>query len=219
MKKIIWVFGESATGKLTLINNLYNGNDDIIDTFKMNNKKIEVSEITLEDRNHDKYNNIVDIDTYDDSLMEDDGLYFNKENALLRRKGIMYDIEKFLNSDSDVLLIKGQVNDINVNRGNIIGCFLDKYANRDDLEVEVYILQVTDKDVLKHRIESKSWFKEFINQDEKDRLLREIPMKQDKHKNDVIDYFSNTGSLIRIIESLDGSYRIEDVIKDSVIKI
>ena len=33
MKKIIWVFGESATGKLTLINNLYKGDVETINSF------------------------------------------------------------------------------------------------------------------------------------------------------------------------------------------
>lgn len=214
MKKIIWVFGESATGKLTLINNLYNGEISTVNTFDMNSKKICVSEITLEDRNHDKYNSIVDTNNYDDSLMEEDGLYFNKENALLRRKGIMSDTEEFLNNDSDILLIKGQVNDMNIKRGNIVGYFLDKYANRDDLEIEVYILQVTDKEILRNRIESKPWFKEFGSQEEKDRLLNEIPMKQEKHKNDVIDCFIHYAIPIKIIESLENSYIVEDIIND-----
>lgn len=211
MKKIIWIFGESATGKLSFINNLYNGDINTVNTFNMNNKKISISEITLEDRNHDKYDNTADIEQYDDPLMEEDNLYFSKENALLRRKGIMYDIENFLNSDSEILLIKGQVNDLNVRRGNIIGNFLDRYANRTDLEIEVYILQVTDKEVLKNRIESKPWFKEFESQEEKDRLLSEIPMKQEKHKNDVISCFSSYSIPISIIESLNNSYRIEGV--------
>ena len=212
IKKIIWIFGESATGKLTFVNNLYNGDINTVNTFNMNNKKISISEITLEDRDHDKYGNTADIEQYDDYLMEEDGLYFNKENALLRRKGIMYDIENFLNSDSDVLLIKGQVNDMNIKRGNIIGVFLDRYVNRNDLEIEVYILQVTDKDILKNRIESKPWFKEFTQQEEKDRLLSEIPMKQEKHKNDVINCFSSYSIPISLIESLNNSYRIEGVI-------
>ena len=180
----------------------------------MNNKKIRISEITLEDRNHDKYDNIADIDQYDDSLMEEDGLYFNKENALLRRKGIISDIENFLNGDSDVLLIKGQVNDMNIKRGNIVGNFLDRYANRNDVEIEAYVLQVTDKDVLKSRIESKPWFKEFGSQEEKDRLLNEIPMKQEKHKNDVIDCFIHYAIPIKIIESLENSYIVEDIINN-----
>ncbi len=35
VKQIIWVFGESATGKLTFINNLCNGNTDTIKTFNL----------------------------------------------------------------------------------------------------------------------------------------------------------------------------------------
>lgn len=46
MKKIIWIFGESATGKLTLINNLYSGNINVSKIFNMNNKKIDVCEVT-----------------------------------------------------------------------------------------------------------------------------------------------------------------------------
>ena len=62
MKKIVWVFGESATGKLTLINNLCNNDKDTLDTFNMNNKKICVSEITLEDRDHENYVDVIQIE-------------------------------------------------------------------------------------------------------------------------------------------------------------
>ena len=210
MKKIIWIFGESATGKLTLINNLYNNNPDTINTFKMNDKRISVSEITLEDRPHDKYINIVDTNNYDDSLMEEEGLYFNKEKELLRRKGIIYDTEEFINSDSDILLIKGQVNDMNIRRGNTIGNFLNKFMNRDDIEIEVYILQVTDDNELRRRIETKPWFKEMTNEEEKERLLSEIPLKQEKHRNDVINVFSNYNVKVILVESLNNSYRLEE---------
>ena len=210
MKKIIWIFGESATGKLTLINNLYNNNPDTLNTFKMNDKKISVSEITLEDRTSDKYNDVVDNNNYDDSLMEEDNLYFSKEKALLRRKGIMYDTEEFINSDSDILLIKGQVNDMNIRRGNTIGNFLNKFMNRDDIEIEVYILQVTDDNELRRRIETKPWFKEMTNEEEKERLLSEIPLKQEKHRNDVINVFSNYNVKVILVESLNNSYKLEE---------
>ena len=210
MKKIIWIFGESATGKLTLINKLYNGDIETINTFHMNNKKIQISEITLEDRSHDKYKSIEEIDHYDDSLMEEDGLYFNRENALLRRKGIMYDTENFLNSDASVLLIKGQINDMDFKRGNIVKYFLDKYANRK--EIEVYVLQVTDQDELKNRIKSKPWFINFSNKEEKEKLLNEIPTNQEEHKEKVINSFSNYDIPIKVIESLTNSYKLKDVI-------
>ena len=209
MKKIIWIFGESATGKLTFINNLYNGDINTVNTFNMNNKKISISEITLEDRNHDKYINIVDTNGYDDSLLEEDNLYFNKEKALLRRKGIMHDTNNFLNNDSDILLIKGQVNDLNIRRGNIIGNFLNRYANRNDVEIEVFILQVSDKEELKRRLETKTWFKEMDNVSEKERLLSEIPLKKGKHQSLVINAFSNYNIPITLIESLNNEYRVE----------
>lgn len=214
MKKIIWVFGESATGKLTLINNLYNGDTNTTETFNVNDKKITVSEITLEDRNHDKYISIMDINNYDDDLMEEDNLYFTKENALLRRKGIMYDTDNFLNSDSDILLIKGQVNDLNIRRGNIVGNFLEKYTNRNDVEIETLVLQVTDQEELKRRLETKPWFKEMTDANEKERLLIEIPLEQEKHKELVIDGFSNYNIPITIVESLNNGYKIENKINE-----
>ena len=36
MKKIVWVFGESATGKETLVNKLYNQDEEALNTFNMN---------------------------------------------------------------------------------------------------------------------------------------------------------------------------------------
>ena len=69
MKKIIWIFGESATGKLTLINNLYNKDPNTLANFDMTDKKISISEITLEDRNTN-YSFIKDSTNYDDSLLE-----------------------------------------------------------------------------------------------------------------------------------------------------
>ena len=135
----------------------------------MKNKKINISEITLEDRNKN-YGNIEDIDIYDDYLMEESNLFFNKKMAIERRKCIMYDVENFLKNDDDVLLIKGQVNDLNVRRGNIIGYFLNKYYGIENIDIEVFILQVSNKDELIRRIQSKLWFKEMKDEKEKERL-------------------------------------------------
>ena len=44
------------------------------------------------------------------------------------------------------------------------------------------------------------------------RLIKTIPLKQEKHKEDVISTFSNYDIPIYIIESLTGSYRMEGVI-------
>ena len=210
MKKIIWFFGESATGKLTLINNLYNKDAETLNTFNMNNKKIMVSDITLEDRKR-TYPNIED-DNYDDSLMEEDNLYFSKERALKRRRCIMYDTINFINSDNDILLIKGQINDLNIKRGNIIGNYLNKYYEFDDLEIEVFILQVSDKEELIKRIQTKTWFKKMNDEKEKEGLLNKIPLKIDEHRKEVINAFSDYNIPIYVIESSNNSYRKEGVI-------
>ncbi len=212
MKKIVWVFGESATGKLTLINNLCNNDKDTLDTFNMNNKKICVSEITLEDRDHENYVDVKNIDDFDDTLLENDSLYFNKQKELKRRSCIMYDVDNFIKSDNDILLIKGQTNDMNIRRGNIVGNFLNKYYGLDNLKIEVFVLQVTDEYELKKRLETKTWFKEMDDLIEKERLIKTIPLKQQKHKEEVINSFDNYDIPIYQIESLDGLYRLDGVI-------
>lgn len=212
MKKIVWVFGESATGKLTLINNLCNNDKDTLYTFNMNNKKICVSEITLEDRDHEKYVDVKNIDDFDDTLLENDSLYFNKQKELKRRSCIMYDVDNFIKSDNDILLIKGQTNDMNIRRGNIVGNFLNKYYGLDNLKIEVFVLQVTDEHELKKRLETKTWFKEMDDLIEKERLIKTIPLKQQKHKEEVINSFDNYDIPIYQIESLDGLYRLDGVI-------
>ncbi len=83
MKKIIWVFGESATGKLTLINSLYNNEETTVNTFHMNDKKISVSDITLDDGSINQ-NIIGDNNDYDDSLMEEENLYFDTKSGTER---------------------------------------------------------------------------------------------------------------------------------------
>lgn len=210
-KKIIWVFGESATGKRTLINNIYNNDLDTLYTFNMNGMKICVSDITLEDRNSD-YDFSEDINVYNDSIMEEDNSYFKKERALQRRSGIMIDVENFLKSDSDVLLIKGQVNDMNIKRGNIVGNFLNKYYGIENIDIEVFLLKVNDEEELKKRIASKDWFKEITDKSEKEEYLKTIPSKQDLHKEEVINAFSNYEIPIYQIESNNNSYKLDGVI-------
>ena len=211
MKKIIWVFGESATGKLTLINNLYSGDENTLNVFNMNDKKISVSKITLEDRQVGNYNNLED-NNYDDSLMEEDNLYFDRKSALQRRSLIMNDALNFVKSDDDILLIKGQSNDLNIRRGNIVENFLKKYYGLDDVEIDIFILQVTNEEELKKRIESKNWFKEMDDIEEKERLIKTIPFKQEEHKESVINAFKNYDIPIYLIESLDKSYIVKGVI-------
>ena len=47
---------------------------------------------------------------------------------------------------------------------------------------------------------------------EKERLIKNIPLKQEEHKEDVINAFKNYEILIYQIESLNGLYRMDGVI-------
>ena len=210
MKKIIWIFGESATGKLTFINKLYNGDESTLRYFNLLNNKIEKCNVTLEDTEEETYKeNYIDNNTYDDSMMEDNNLYFNRDRAIHRRSFIFKDVENFLNNESDVLLIKGQVNDLNSKRGNIVNNFLSRYCNINSVEIDVVILQVTDEAELRRRLETKPWFIAFKDEEEKKKLLNSIPLKQEKHKQEVINTFNGKCDKITIVESLQNSYRKE----------
>ena len=213
MKKIIWVFGESATGKLTFINKLYNGDESTLKYFDMLDKKIEICNVTLEDREDKTYEeHYIDNNEYDDSLMEEDNFYFKRNRAIHRRSFILRDIENFLTSDSDILLIKGQVNDMNIKRGDIVNNFLARYSNINDVEIEVIILQVTDNNEHKRRLENKDWFKAIDDDLKKEELLNAIPYNNGKHRQEVINAFINGCDIINIVESLNDSYRKEGIL-------
>ena len=213
LKKIIWVFGESATGKLTFINKLYNGDERTLDYFNMLNKIIEICNVTLEDREKDTYNEIyIDNNEYDDSMMENDNLYFNRQRAIHRRSFILRDVKNFINGDNDVLLIKGQVNDLNYKRGDIVNNFLCRYSNIKNLKIEVIILQVSNENELRRRLETKPWFIEMKDKEEKEKLLNKIPLKEGKHKQEVIEFFNGRCDTISIVESSNDLYRKEEEI-------
>lgn len=213
MKKIIWIFGESATGKLTFINKLYNGDESTLRYFNLLNNKIEKCNVTLEDTEEETYKEkYIDNNTYDDSMMEDNNLYFNRDKAIHRRSFIFKDVENFLNNDSDVLLIKGQVNDLNSKRGDIVNNFLSRYSSINGVEIDVVILQVTDENELRKRLESKPWFISMRDEKEKEKLINMVPLKQENHKQEVINAFNDRCDIITIVESLQNSYRKEDEI-------
>ena len=50
----------------------------------------------------------------------------------------------------------------------------------------------------------------MTNEEEKERLLSEIPLKQEKHRNDVINVFSNYNVKVILVESLNNSYKLEE---------
>jgi len=136
MKKVIWIFGESATGKKTLIENLLNNNSSIRSELGLQNKKIEVLKLTIEETN----------ESFDD-----------KNSEVIRNNRILNEVENFTKSDSDVLLIKGQANDMDDRYGNTLRTFAERFSQ---LDKEILLLEVEDLDLLYNRIINKSWFKE-----------------------------------------------------------
>ena len=204
MKKIIWIYGHSATGKKTLINKLLNGNAKALEELDLQNKHIVACQNTIVD---DKLvlPKMVDAFIYDDSKMQEDNEYFNRDNAKNRRACIMTDTLDFLQSSADILLIKGQDNDIWTGRGDIVKYFLEKFANRDDLEIEVYILMVENDEIWQQRITSKQWFQKFSNKAEVMRnMLAE--RKAIKHERRVSAAFKDYNIPIYFIESGEEKY-------------
>lgn len=138
MKKIIWIFGESATGKKTLILDLLKDqNSKIRNILNLSNETISVAQCTIDENNA----------SFDDS-----------SNEKIRKISIMKSIDDFISSDkSSILLIKGQCNDMDERYGNTLKECAISYPN---IEKEIYLLEVSDMDLLYNRIINKSWFKE-----------------------------------------------------------
>lgn len=204
MKKIIWIYGQSATGKKTLINKLLSSDAKALEELDLQNKHIVACQNTIVD---DKLilPKMVDAFIYNDSKMQEDNEYFNRDNAKNRRACIMTDTLDFLQSSADVLLIKGQDNDIWNGRGDIVKYFLEKFANRDDLEIEVYILMVENDEIWQQRIASKQWFQKFSNKAEVMRnMLAERNSK--KHERRVSEAFKDYNIPIYFIESGEEKY-------------
>ena len=205
MKKIIWVFGQSATGKKTLINKLLKHDEKTLSELNLDCQKISACQNTVNDDVliRTTTNHILD---YDDRNMQPDNEYFNQEIAKNRRNCIMSDSFDFLENDNDILLIKGQDNDIWPGRGDIVKYFLENFANREDVEIEVYILLVENEQIWRKRIEQKEWFQKFPNKvSVMKNMLRDRASRI--HEIRVMEAFKNYNVAISFIESLEESYR------------
>ncbi len=208
MKKIIWIFGQSATGKKTLINKLLKHDESTLVDLGLSGSNIWACEATIND---DKKitPKINDVFLYNDVNLEKDNAYFNQRKAINRRSCIMTDTVRFINDkDADVLLIKGQDNDIWPNRGDIVKNFLRNICLQD-IEMEVFILSVLDDEVWKKRIVSKKWFQDFKEQDF---IMKKMLMerKNKSHEKRVIQAFDAANIPIKIIDSSGKHYEIVD---------
>ena len=145
--------------------------------------------------------------------MQEDNEYFSRDNAKNRRACIMSDTVKFLNSNADVILIKGQDNDIWPHRGDIVKYFLNNFNNRDDVEIDVYILTVQSDAIWQQRIAKKEWFKNFSNKEEvMKNMLAE--RKSHKHESRVVMAFKESNIPIYFVESGENNYYFKEFQSD-----
>lgn len=209
MKKIVWIFGQSATGKKTLINKLLDNDQKTLEELKLGNIKIIACNNTIED-NKLVVPSIVDPYQYDDTNMQDNNEYFDRKKAINRRSCIMTDCLNFINSDNELLLIKGQDNDYWPGRGDIIKYFLEKFANH--VQIELFILTVQDSELWEKRVKNKDWFNKFEDKTSVMKHMIEDRLTQ-KHENSVIAAFEGYNIPVIFIDSGENQYSIVSEIK------
>ena len=117
----------------------------------------------------------------------------------------MTDTQNFLKSSDDILLIKGQDNDIWPHRGDIVKYFLANFANREDTEIDVYILTVENDEIWQQRIAKKEWFKNFPNKEEVMKNMQE-ERKSKKHERRVVEAFAGFNIPVYFLEASENNY-------------
>ena len=76
MKKIVWIYGQSATGKKTLINKILNHDSQAVNELGMNDFKIAACKNTIEDNEY-VVPTVVDHFKYDDKYQIIWSIYTN----------------------------------------------------------------------------------------------------------------------------------------------
>jgi len=186
MKKIIWVFGESATGKKTFIENILNKNNaELLSDLNLVEEKINVVQRTINKN----------VSSFDD-----------KENEKSRHQQIIDNISNFINnSDDTVLLIKGQSNDMDNRYGNTLREVAMLFP---EIEKEIYLLEVKDMNLLYNRIQNKDWFKVDFEKYSKMFPREWIDNAVIRHREQVYSY-QDLGYNITDIDSTNG-YKMID---------
>lgn len=186
MKKIVWIFGESATGKKTFIENILKNNLEILEDLDLNNKRIDVVRRTI-DKN---------LSSFDDV-----------SNDKSRHQIIIENIKDFIESDNyDALLLKGQSNDMDNRYGNTLNEVAMLFP---DIEKEIYLLEVKDMDLLYSRIQNKDWFKVNVEKYSKMFPREWIDNAVIRHREQVYSY-GVLGYKITDIDSTNG-YKLSDL--------
>lgn len=186
MKKIIWVFGESATGKKTFIENILNKSEnELLSDLNLIDEKISVVERTINKN----------VSSFDDT-----------ENEKSRHQQIIESIDYFINnSDDTILLLKGQSNDMDNRYGNTLREVALLFP---EIEKEIYLLEVKDMDLLYNRIINKDWFKVDFENYSKMFPREWIDNAVIKHREQVYSY-QDLGYKITDMDSTNG-YKMID---------
>ncbi len=179
MKNVIWVFGESATGKSTLINEILTDKNNIRTYLGLNSEKIDVIENTI----------LSNIASFDDEA-----------NERFRKEKIKEKITDFLRSDNTVLLIKGQTNDMNDKYGNTLKEFAIHFPN---LNKVIYLLEIDNLDLHYYRFVNKDWFQADKERYERIFTREWLPRAVEKHRKMVYS-FEQYGFTILNIDSTNG---------------
>jgi len=189
MKKIIWIFGESATGKKTFIENVINNtNPDLLLKLGLDNKNIDIVKRTIS-KNISSFNDV--------------------SSEKTRHEQILIDIKNFINNnENEILLLKGQSNDMDDRYGNTLKTVALLYP---EIEKEIYLLEVSDMDLLYNRIINKDWFKKDEEAYQKLFPREWINSAVPKHREQVYSYM-NLGYKITDIDSTNG-YKLFDSVK------
>lgn len=188
-KKIIWVFGESGTGKKTLIENILSNKDNVRNLFDLNNYNIKAVLETI--------------------------LSFEEEitQKIDRKKAILKGIDSFLSDTNDILLIKGQIDDLEYeeNNSNKQNTFLESIKQCPNIEKEIYLLEIPNTDILYDRMTHKDWW-----QSNPEYYANWLPRskwdtKTEEQRNKLLP-FLKYGIDLKVIDTTDG-YKIEKEIE------
>lgn len=113
---------------------------------------------------------------------------------------LLQNIHDFINSDEEVLLIKGTVKDMEYIYYNN----LKQVANNfPELEKELYLLEVEDLDLLYERLTNTEWFKSNLEEN-MERFPRNWLDIAVKYMNTTINNYTEYGYQVTEIDTTDG---------------
>lgn len=186
MKKIVFVFGLPGAGKTDFINDIINNTNNIRETFNISN----------------------DLKVCDDIRLHGSSLYTFSDRTN-RYKAIKEDIDELLESDDEVLLIFGHMNDLDENENAIIKRIVVNYPN---LDKDIYLLDIPDHNLLYERLVNTDWFKSDIknNQDRFPKVWIDVA---DNHLRRLVEKQKKYGFNVIEIDTTDGYVLVEENIK------